>query len=433
MKLNEHFLAQMREAASLLQTSGPTAASEAIQRALGAAGLTGSGPGAFNDTSDAAAGNTVGAEDFIDINPAFKEGMRSKADMRGMLERMRSRSGMPWRRPSVQDAEEVQDVEEAEARGDEAARRRTPEEGKGRFLSGSCTNRAGTRSYKLYVPTSYRGEPLPLVVMLHGCKQNPEDFAAGTGMNRLAEQHNCLVLYPGQAVKANGSNCWNWFNPSDQRRAHGEPSILADMTRQVMQEYSIDPERVYVAGLSAGGAMAAIMAARYPEVYAAAAIHSGLPVGSAHDVASAFGAMHGGGVGVGVGGQAPAAAPCEQPVPVIVFHGDRDHTVHPDNGRKVLAQCMGVAADAGAGGSAAHGTYNSSATRGKTARGRAYTQTVYQDKDGRSVAEHWAIHGAGHAWSGGSKAGSYTDPKGPDASSEMMRFFLAHPRKATRQ
>lgn len=418
MKLNEHFLAQMREATALLRTSGPAAASEAIQRALGAAGLTGASPGGAASNT----GSSSGADEFIDINPASKEGMPPKADMRGMMERLFNGSGMPWRRPSVQDAEDVRDIEDAEVHAGEPSRRRTPEEGGGRFLSGSCASRAGTRSYRLYVPTTYRGEPLPLVVMLHGCKQNPEDFAAGTGMNRLAEQHNCLVLYPAQAAKANGSNCWNWFNPSDQRRGHGEPSILADMTHRIMQEYSVDPERVYVAGLSAGGAMAAIMAARYPEVYAAVAIHSGLPAGSAHDVASAFGAMH--------GGQTSVVSPCRQTVPVIVFHGDRDRTVHPDNGRKVLAQCMGVASEAGPVERGAHG---SSVTEGRTAHGRAYTQTVYLAQDGQPVAEHWSIHGAGHAWSGGSKAGSYTDPKGPDASSEMMRFFLAHSRKPLRQ
>jgi poly(3-hydroxybutyrate) depolymerase len=193
-----------------------------------------------------------------------------------------------------------------------------------------------------------------------------------------------------------------------------------------MKEYSVDSERVYVAGLSAGGAMAAIMASRYPDMYAAVAIHSGLPVGSAHDVASAFGAMKGG----MPGGHGPALSPSRQPVPVIVFHGDRDHTVHPDNGRKALAQCMGMATENGL---AERMPRNSRTEKGKTAQGRAYTQTVFLDEDEQAVAEQWIIHGAGHAWSGGSKAGSYTDPKGPDASAEMMRFFLAHPKKHSRQ
>jgi poly(hydroxyalkanoate) depolymerase family esterase len=409
MKLNEHFLAQMREASALLQTSGPAAATEAIQRALGAAGLTGAGPA-----------ETAAPNEFIDINPASKETAAPKADLRGMLERLRSRAGKQWQTPFS-----AFDVEDAEVHAAEDAPSSHGKEG-GRFLSGTCTNRAGTRSYKLYVPSTYRGEALPLVVMLHGCKQNPDDFAAGTGMNRLAEQHNCLVLYPGQAVKANGSNCWNWFSPADQRRDQGEPSIIADMTRQIMKEYSVDSERVYVAGLSAGGAMAAIMASRYPDMYAAVAIHSGLPVGSAHDVASAFGAMKGG----MPGGHGPALSPSRQPVPVIVFHGDRDHTVHPDNGRKALAQCMGMATENGL---AERMPRNSRTEKGKTAQGRAYTQTVFLDEDEQAVAEQWIIHGAGHAWSGGSKAGSYTDPKGPDASAEMMRFFLAHPKKHSRQ
>lgn len=296
-----------------------------------------------------------------------------------------------------------------------------PPDAPGKFLSGSCTNRAGTRAYKLYVPSTYCGEPLPLVVMLHGCKQNPDDFAAGTNMNRLAEQHNCLVAYPAQAANANGSNCWNWFNPGDQQRDRGEPSILADMTRQIMGEYKVDPERVYVAGLSAGGAMATILAAMYPELYAAVAIHSGLPVGSAQDVASAFGAMK--------GGKGVPLTSYRQPVPAIVFHGDRDRTVHPGNGMEALAQCMGVTAGA-------KGLEKASKTttdKGKTAHGRTYTQTTFLDGADKAIAEHWVIHGSGHAWSGGSKAGSYTDPKGPDASSEMMRFFYAHPRQSTPQ
>jgi poly(hydroxyalkanoate) depolymerase family esterase len=413
MKLNEHFLAQLREATALLQTSGPAAATEAIQRALGAAGLTDAG---HTDRKEAA--NTP--DGFIDINQVSKEAMPPKADLHGMLERLRSRAGKQWQTPFP-----TADVEDVEVHIAEDAPASNRKEG-GRFLSGACTNRAGTRSYRLYVPSTYRGEALPLVVMLHGCKQNPDDFAAGTGMNRLAEQHNCLVLYPGQAVKANGSNCWNWFSPADQRRDQGEPSIIADMTRQIMKEYSIDPERVYVAGLSAGGAMAAIMAASYPDMYAAVAIHSGLPVGSAHDVASAFSAMKGG----MPGGQGPALSPSRQPVPVIVFHGDRDHTVHPDNGRKALAQCMGMAADNGF---AERMSRNSKTAKGKTAQGRAYTQTIFLNEIEQAVAEQWIIHGAGHAWSGGSKAGSYTDPKGPDASAEMMRFFLAHPKKHSRQ
>ncbi|RYE75725.1 MAG: PHB depolymerase family esterase, partial [Oxalobacteraceae bacterium] len=252
------------------------------------------------------------------------------------------------------------------------------------------------------IPSTYAGEPAPLVVMLHGCKQNPDDFAAGTGMNALAEEQGCLVVYPAQAKNANGSNCWNWFQANDQRRDRGEPSIIAAITQQVMRDYKVDPERVYVAGLSAGGAMAAILASEYPDLYKAAGVHSGLPTGAAQDVASAFAAMNSG---------APLKARSGATVPVIVFHGDRDKTVHPQNGHHVLAHHTGPRPGAAA------------TEKGKAPNGRSYTRAIHRNAGGKLMAEHWTVHGSGHAWSGGSKRGSYTDPQGPDASREMLRFF----------
>jgi poly(hydroxyalkanoate) depolymerase family esterase len=276
----------------------------------------------------------------------------------------------------------------------------------GQFISGSFGNQAGTRPYKLYIPTSYAGQPLPLIVMLHGCTQNPDDFAAGTRMNPLAEESGCFVLYPAQTAAANHSRCWNWFKRGDQQRDKGEPAILAGMTRQCMRRYAIDPRRVYVAGLSAGGAMAAVLAANYPDLYAAVGVHSGLAVGSAHDVQSAFAAMRG---TPAVRSAARKAA--SRSIPVIVIHGDRDTTVHPRNGEQVISESL----DAGAA---------SSVERGQVPGGHAYTRTVQRDSSGRVVLEHWLVHGAAHAWSGGSPTGSYTDPKGPDAARAMLRFFL---------
>jgi len=409
MKLNEDFLAQMREAATLLRTSGPTAATAAIQRALSSTGSSANDSGAQGDIIDIdqAAGAAPHAPDAASASDAQPASYRSR-----FLDKFRRSSGMPWAKSMTEQT--IDDVEFNEAA--QPIAHPDGKNAKGGFLSGSCTNRAGTRTYKLYVPSSYRGEALPLVVMLHGCKQSPDDFAAGTGMNRLAEQHNCLVLYPAQLAKANGSNCWNWFNPQHQERDRGEPSIIADMTRQLMREYKIDPERVYVAGLSAGGAMASILAAKYPDIYAAVAVHSGLAVGSAHDVASAFGAMK-------QSKPAPASR-YRQPVPAIVFHGDRDHTVHPGNGVEVLAQCMAAS------GEGIHlEQMKTRKIQGNAVNGRAYTQTIYFDAEEKVLAEHWMIHGSGHAWSGGGKAGSYTDPQGPDASSEMVRFFYAHARQ----
>jgi poly(3-hydroxybutyrate) depolymerase len=217
-------------------------------------------------------------------------------------------------------------------------------------------------------------------------------------------------VYPAQARAANGSNCWNWFKAGDQQRDRGEPSIIADITRDVIREYHIDPSRVYVAGLSAGGAMAAIMGAAYPDLYAAVGIHSGLPVGAAHDLPSAFAAMKNGSA------TREARNARKEPIPVIVFHGDRDVTVHPSNGEQVLAQCIGPDRP------------EVTIEKGQVPRGRTYTRTVRFDGRGKPIAEQWIVHGAGHAWSGGSRKGSYTDPKGPNAASEMLRFFYAHAR-----
>lgn len=292
-----------------------------------------------------------------------------------------------------------------------------------RFIAGSYANPAGTRGYKLYVPSGQVGEPLPLIVMLHGCTQDPDDFAAGTRMNELAEKGPCLVLYPAQAQTANGSKCWNWFKGTDQERDRGEPSIIAGMTRQVCGTHRVDPDRIYVAGLSAGGAMAVTMGILYPDLYAAVGIHSGLPHGAANDLPSALAAMQNGGASpLGRQRKEPAGT---LPFPAIVFHGDRDTTVHPGNGDQVIRQCARpAAARSGQAGTDPQVTVQ----RGQVPKGHTYTRTLHHQPGGRPIAEHWLIHGAGHAWSGGSPNGSYTDPKGPDASEQMLRFFLEHPR-----
>jgi poly(hydroxyalkanoate) depolymerase family esterase len=300
----------------------------------------------------------------------------------------------------------------------------------GRFVERSYTNQTGTRSYKLYTPSGYMGQEVPLVVMLHGCTQSPNDIAAGTQMNRLAEENIFLVAYPAQAQGANMNKCWNWFKTSDQQRGRGEPSLVAGITRQVIDEYNVADGRVYVVGMSAGGAMAAIMAEAYPDLYAAVGIHSGLAPGAAHDMPSAFAAMHQGGPAI-PRRVVPIATPTGESariVPAIIFHGDRDRTVHPRNADHLLehycpANLTGSREEAS--GSTPRGTVR----QGQVAGGHAYTRATYRDVGGRAIAERWTVHGLGHAWSGGSSSGSYTDPRGPDASAEMVRFFNEHPQR----
>lgn len=270
-------------------------------------------------------------------------------------------------------------------------RRHRPSKAPGRFFRRTYSTGAGSLAYGTYLPARYGGQSLPLVVLLHGCKQTPEDFAAGTRMNEAADRLGFIAVYPAQARAANPARCWNWFSPRDQQRDSGEPALIAAITRHVIARHGADARRVYIAGLSAGGAMAAIMGATYPELFAAVAIHSGLPYGAARDAGSALAVMRGERAG-------PAAPPI---VPTIVFHGDGDRTVHPRNGE--LAPARG-APEIQAG----------------EANGRRYTRIVHP---GHPRREHWVVHGAGHAWSGGDRRGSYTDPSGPDATHEILRFF----------
>ncbi|HWI11747.1 MAG TPA: PHB depolymerase family esterase [Burkholderiaceae bacterium] len=292
-----------------------------------------------------------------------------------------------------------------------------------RFLSRSFTNAAGTRAYKLYVPASYRGTAVPLLMMLHGCKQNPDDFAAGTRMNELAEAHGFLVAYPAQSERANGANCWNWFRSGDQARDGGEPSILAGIVAAIAADYAIDRRRVFVAGLSAGAAMAVILGRTHPEVFTAVGAHSGLPYRAAQGVASAFAAMHGG-LAQAIAGWPPlraadaaARAAAVPAVPTIVFHGDHDPTVAASNSDAIVAQALAAPQ--------ASALLESRRLEPASAVSRGHTNTAYTTPDGRTLVEQWTLHGGAHAWSGGSPEGSYTEAQGPDASAEMVRFFLA--------
>ena len=280
----------------------------------------------------------------------------------------------------------------------------------GRFEEHHYRGSEGSIGYWLYRPAQYAAG-MPLVVMLHGCTQSPEDFARGTGMNRLADRFGFVVAYPQQSPAAHPQKCWNWFKPGDQRRDRGEPALLAAITREVIARHGVDADRVYVAGLSAGGAAAAILASEYPDIYAAVGIHSGLACGAARDLPSALAAMQRG------GGAAATGRGGRRFIPVITFHGDRDTTVHEVNSREIVAAA-----------SAAAGVPLTVEVEEDGRGGRRYRRESSADPQGTVLIEQWTISGSGHAWSGGDRTGSYTDPDGPDASGEMVRFFLQRKR-----
>lgn len=285
------------------------------------------------------------------------------------------------------------------------------------FTLGAFPSAEQQYPYRLYVPSQPVGTgPLPVVVMLHGCKQDADDFARGTAMNEVAEREKFLVVYPEQLRRANTMGCWNWFEPAHRRRGEGEPAMIAALATHIVATHGGDPDRVYIAGLSAGGAMAAVVGELYPDVFAATGIHSGLPPEAARDVTSAFTAMR---KGAGRTPRAHATA-----IPTIVFHGAADKTVTPANSDAIVREQLAVRSARGE----ALALEETSGTAGPTKASRSWKRARWVDGQGHAVLESWTVMAAPHAWSGGASGGSYTDPRGPDASAAIASFFLSHRR-----
>jgi len=382
--------------AGLDTTTGPMlGVTETIRRALSSAGMP------------TTAGVATAGERVIDVEARV---VKARGDA----------SVEPGRQPSIGTPK----VPGPQVRGPQVPGPQLPA---GHFETCEYVNQAGKRAYKCYVPAQVGAAPPPLVVMLHGCTQSADDFAAGTRMNRLADEHGFLVVYPEQATSANPSKCWNWFKAQDQVRDAGEPSLIAGIVREVAARHGVDRRRIFVAGLSAGAAMAVILGETYPELFAGVGAHSGLPYRSAHDIPSAMAAMKGGRSGIASLRSAPRAdftprSKIAQAVPTIVFHGDRDHTVQQANGIEIAKQARHAHAA-----TAANLAMRDSTEHGTSPGGRNFSRTLHADAAGRVCVEAWTVHDAGHAWAGGSASGSYTDASGPDASAEMVRFFLALP------
>ncbi|OSP56783.1 PHB depolymerase family esterase [Pseudoruegeria sp. SK021] len=386
--MTDDFKSAMRRALAQTRSGNLGDATRTLQSALNRGGAAQSQPGAATQLGTGAgkpSGDAKGPR--IDPNAAeaevlFPRKAAKRGSLRDVMTRLRDGvGGMPSQTasPTIPD--------------------------KARYDWRSYSNSAGARDYRLYVPSSLSGTPRGLIVMLHGCTQSPDDFAVGTGMNELAEAHQLIVAYPSQTRAFNPMGCWNWFRSGDQTGTAGEPAILAGLATELAQEFGLDHTRVFAAGLSAGGGMADILGQTCPDTFAAIGVHSGLPAGAAKDATSAFAAMRG-------DAPAPVAKGGRGRPRIIVFHGSADSTVAPVNGDRLIA----LARDGD--------TAPATVLQGTSAGGRGYTRSTVAGADGIAQSEYWKIDGAGHAWSGGNSAGTYTDPQGPAASDEMVRFFL---------
>ena len=287
----------------------------------------------------------------------------------------------------------------------------------------------GSRSYAVYTPTGLRpGTAVPLVVVLHGCNQSVKDAALGTEINAYADRAGFVVVYPEQSAKDNPRLCWNWFQPRHQTRGSGEPAAIARITELVLSGRggaTLDRNRVHVMGLSAGGAMAGILAATYPDVYASVGIHSAPQFGAARSPMTALLAMKSGGPDPERQGRLAHAAmgPRVRVVPVIVVQGDADRTVWAGNGDKLVRQWLTTSRLANVDGPGLDFARPDATDAHRAPGGLSYVVRCWNDNAGRPVLQYWVVSDLGHAWSGGASAGSYTDPRGPSATEAMCNFF----------
>ena len=301
----------------------------------------------------------------------------------------------------------------------------------GRFVDGTFTADAGSRRWKLWVPTGYDASRRhPLVVLLHGCTQDPDDLARGTRVTEHADKVGALVLLPEQPESANPKKCWNWYDPAHQRREAGEPALIAGMTRQVMVEWSVDPRRTYVAGISAGAAMASNVSIGYPDLYAAVALHSGIPYGAAANVMQGVAVMANGAADTTVLAHAAVRAMGShaRPMPVLIIHGANDAVVRPVNATQTRDAWIAMNALARGEQTGVDAAVTPGLASQADGGGLRFTRECLgrRPTGGGCEVETLIVDGLGHAWSGGSRAGTFADERGPDATAEILRFLLAN-------
>lgn len=289
------------------------------------------------------------------------------------------------------------------------------------FVEREHSSELGSRKYRLYLPRDL-GRGAPVIVLLHGCTQDAAEFAAATRMNQLAAAEQAIVVYPEQPASAHPQKCWNWYLPAHQARGAGEPAIIATIAGEVARQYRADLGRVHIGGLSAGGAMAVVVALAYPDQFASVATHSGIGWGVARDVMGGLAAMKSGGpdpdslarLGFAAMGDKARA------IPILVIHGNADVVVTPVASRRIVVQFRAI--------QAASGVRTTTDSVAGEANGYPYTLLRARDGKGRALIEAWFVDSLGHALSGGATGSRWTDPRGPDAAREMLRFFLEHPR-----